>query len=210
MGSIALFDTIHGSTILFQLTFTFIYNNFSKFFSFSKISGSQTDLNNLVIPFQLTFIFIYNTFNKNFSFSKKCVYSRFGYSICTFAFSVCAFCLLFFFLVSRVFWLSVNIVHTSVLFNNLLIKISPTILYIGVVWIQRHTHVLLKSAFSLFFFKPAFVNFFTVNSISVHCLRTHKLHFSVTFSLKMDTTVLFTHLKIISFQYFQFQFLVSV
>ena len=103
MGSIALFDTIHGSTILFQLTFTFIYNNFSKFFSFSKISRSQTDLNNLVIPFQLTFIFIYNTFNKNFSFSKKFVYSRFGYSICTFAFSVCAFCLLFFFLVSRVF-----------------------------------------------------------------------------------------------------------
>ena len=34
---------------------------------------------------------------------------------------------------------------------------------------------------------------------------THKLHFSVTFSLKMGPTTLFTHLKIILLQYFQFQ-----
>ena len=33
---------------------------------------------------------------------------------------------------------------------------------------------------------------------------THKSHFSATFSLKMDSTVLFTHLKIILLQYFQF------
>ena len=33
LGSIALFDTILSSTILFQLTFTFIYNTFSKKFS---------------------------------------------------------------------------------------------------------------------------------------------------------------------------------
>ena len=34
--------------------------------------------------------------------------------------------------------------------------------------------------------------------------RTHKHHFSATFSLKMGLTVLFTHLKIILLQCFQF------
>ena len=43
----------------------------------------------------------------------------------------------------------------------------------------------------------------------VHCSRTHKFHFSATFSLKMGLTVLFTHLKNILLQYFQFQFSVS-
>ena len=33
---------------------------------------------------------------------------------------------------------------------------------------------------------------------------THKLHFSTTFSLKMGSTALFTHLKIILLQCFQF------
>ena len=50
----------------------------------------------------------------------------------------------------------------------------------------------------------------SVNSISVHCSQTHKLHFSVTFSLKMSSTILFTHLKIISLQYFQFQYLLMM
>ena len=36
----------------------------------------------------------------------------------------------------------------------------------------------------------------------VHCSRTHKFYFSVTFSLKMSHTVLFTHLKIILLHYF--------
>ena len=49
----------------------------------------------------------------------------------------------------------------------------------------------------------------------VYCLWTHKFHFSATFSLKIGTTVLFTHLKIILLQYFSvfsfsFQFSVSV
>ena len=35
---------------------------------------------------------------------------------------------------------------------------------------------------------------------------THKLHFSSIFSLKIGPTVLFTHLKIILLQYFQFSF----
>ena len=43
----------------------------------------------------------------------------------------------------------------------------------------------------------------------VHCSRAHKFHFSATFSLKMGLTALFTHLKIILLQCFQFQFLVS-
>ena len=44
---------------------------------------------------------------------------------------------------------------------------------------------------------------FFVNSISVHCLQTHKFHFLSIFSLKMGPTALFTHLKIILLQWFQ-------
>ena len=43
----------------------------------------------------------------------------------------------------------------------------------------------------------------------VHCLWTHKFHFSATFSLKSGLTVIFTYLKIILLQYFlvfKFQF----
>ena len=43
----------------------------------------------------------------------------------------------------------------------------------------------------------------SVSPCSVH--GTHKLHFSATFSLKMGPMTLFTHLKIISLQCFQFQ-----
>ena len=46
-----------------------------------------------------------------------------------------------------------------------------------------------------------------MNSASVHYSQVPKLHLSVTFLLKMSLiTTLFTHLKIISLQYFQFQF----
>ena len=37
----------------------------------------------------------------------------------------------------------------------------------------------------------------------VYCSWTHKFHFLATFSLKMDPTILFTHLKIILLQWFQ-------
>ena len=47
-----------------------------------------------------------------------------------------------------------------------------------------------------------FSNFFSQSEHIVYCLRTHKFHFSTTFSLKMGPTVLFTHLKIILLQYF--------
>ena len=61
--------------------------------------------------------------------------------------------------------------------------------------------------FSLSFFFFSQLQLLTkssVNSASVHCSRTHKLHFLTTFSLKMGPTALFTHLKIILLQYFQF------
>ena len=49
------------------------------------------------------------------------------------------------------------------------------------------------------------LTFLTLFSQSMHimyCSRTHKFHFSATFSLKIDPTVLFTYLKIILLQYF--------
>ena len=58
--------------------------------------------------------------------------------------------------------------------------------------------------FSFFFFWPAFVDFgrqilllWTVNALFTHCADTVHI-------LKMDLTVLFTHLKIILLQCFQF------
>ena len=71
--------------------------------------------------------------------------------------------------------------------------------------------VLRISPFFFFFFlvQPALVDFSTVNSAFVHYSRTHKFHFSTIFSLKMGSTALFTHLKIILLQCFQFQFSVS-
>ena len=43
-----------------------------------------------------------------------------------------------------------------------------------------------------------------VNSVHMHYSRTHKFHFLSIFSLKMGFTALFTHLKIILLQCFQF------
>ena len=45
---------------------------------------------------------------------------------------------------------------------------------------------------------------FYMNSAFVHCLQTNKFHFLSIFSLKMGPTILFTHLKIILLQCFQF------
>ena len=71
-------------------------------------------------------------------------------------------------------------------------------------------NTMLRFPFFFFNFQPHYLTKSTVNSIFVHCLRTHKFHFSVTFSLKIGLTILFTHLKIILLQYFQFQFSISV
>ena len=78
------------------------------------------------------------------------------------------------------------------------------------VWI--HVYVLRFCSFFFFFcfftyfgeIRLLFIDFSTVNSISVYCLWTYKFHFLTIFSLKMGHTALFTHLKIILLQYFQF------
>ena len=59
---------------------------------------------------------------------------------------------------------------------------------------------------SLFLVQPTFVDFSTVNNASMHSSRTHKFYFLATFLLKMSPMILFTYLKIILLQYFQFQF----
>ena len=58
--------------------------------------------------------------------------------------------------------------------------------------------------FSFFFFNSRFCWLFSMNIALVYYLQTHKFHFSATFSLKMGPTSLFTHLKIILLQCFQF------
>ena len=63
--------------------------------------------------------------------------------------------------------------------------------------------------FFFFFFSPQLLTLSIVNSAYVYYSRSHKLHFLATFLLKMGLTTLFTHLKIISLQCFQFQFSVS-
>ena len=68
----------------------------------------------------------------------------------------------------------------------------------------------LSFFFLFFFFQPHYLIKSTVNSAFMHGLQTHKFYFSAIFSLKMGPTALFTHLKIILLQYFQFQFSVSI
>ena len=68
--------------------------------------------------------------------------------------------------------------------------------------------VCLFVCFFFFFFQPLRLTFSIMNSIFMHCLWIHKYHFLLTFlflstfSLKMGTMILFTHLKIILLQYF--------
>ena len=58
-------------------------------------------------------------------------------------------------------------------------------------------------------FQPHYLTKSIVNSTFVHCSQTHKFYFSVIFFIKMGSTVLFIHLKIIQLQCFQFQISVS-
>ena len=57
-------------------------------------------------------------------------------------------------------------------------------------------------AATVYALQPQLLTKHSKNCASVYCSRTHKFHFSVTFSLKMGPTVLFTYLKIILLQYF--------
>ena len=73
--------------------------------------------------------------------------------------------------------------------------------------ISRVFSLSLSLSLSLFFGSAR--NCWQVNCEQCTVHKSHKLHFSETFSLKMGLTVLFTHLKIILLQCFQFQFSVS-
>ena len=65
---------------------------------------------------------------------------------------------------------------------------------------QRSVCLDSASAYTFFFFLPFFAHQWV--SCTVH--KTHTPYFLVIFSLKIGLTVLFTHLKIILLQYFQF------
>ena len=93
------------------------------------------------------------------------------------------------------------------------VSIQSALYHIVCVWIPRSRLCFAFHAFSLFFFFFFFFWFSpqlltsqlcTVYPYTVH--GSHKLHFSVTLSPKMGPTALFTYLKIISLQCFQFQF----
>ena len=76
-------------------------------------------------------------------------------------------------------------------------------MYVWIVRLDSAFHV--ASAFSFFFFfQPHIFDFSAMNSDLCTVHGPHKLHFLSTFSLKMGPTVLFTHLKIILLQCFQF------
>ena len=128
------------------------------------------------------------------------------------------------------FFCQISFVFVSLIFIFSIYKFTEniTIFYFG----QNSSPILgacldSKSAFPVAFCSPFFFFFFfsrvleycsycsinsnhkcwlsTVNSIYMHCLRTHKFYFLSIFSLKIDPILLFTHLKIILLQYFQFQ-----
>ena len=63
-------------------------------------------------------------------------------------------------------------------------------------------HVFVRPTRLLFINSSCKVWLFPLFQHKFYWLRTHKSHFSATFSLKMGPTVLFTHLKIILLQYF--------
>ena len=62
-------------------------------------------------------------------------------------------------------------------------------------------HVFL---FLFFFSSPQLLTLSIVNSVSVYCSRSPKLHFLATFLLKMGLTTLFIHLKLFRYSVFSF------
>ena len=92
------------------------------------------------------------------------------------------------------------------------VKISVSRLFLVTVWFaMKPTSTFLLHVFFFFFFFSSlrWLTLSTMNSVYVYCLQSHKLYFLATFLLKMGPKTLFTHLKIISLQCFQFQFSVS-
>ena len=79
--------------------------------------------------------------------------------------------------------------------------------FLGAVWIALKWRLRFKSAFCPFFFFCFSRWCWPSQQWIVHLCTVHGSHrhqFSATFSLKMGPTVLFTHLKIILLQCFQF------
>ena len=103
--------------------------------------------------------------------------------------------------------------------NGLISTIISHLCHIVCVWVGLFLRwVALRFFFFFFFTRFHFCGYCSMNSncncwlsavnrAYMHCSRTHKLHFLSTFSLKMGPTVLFTHLKIILLQCFQFSVL---
>ena len=77
------------------------------------------------------------------------------------------------------------------------------------IWRLRFVFCVFLSLFFFFLVQPAIVDKLIVNSAPVHCSQVPQITLSATFLLKIGLTVLFTHLKIISLQCFQFQFSVK-
>ena len=87
------------------------------------------------------------------------------------------------------------------------VYVDPNVLIIyniSAVWIELKMRLCFLLLFFYFFSRECWLFAWTV-----HCLQTHKNHFSTTFSLKMGLTILFTYLKIILLQCFQFSVLVK-
>ena len=79
----------------------------------------------------------------------------------------------------------------------------------GLQWNPRLRFFSMFSSFFFFFFQPAIVDFVNCEQCICVLFTVPQIIFLTNFLLKMGPTTLFTHLKIISLQCFQFQFLVS-
>ena len=85
---------------------------------------------------------------------------------------------------------------TKIYQNTIIITLINIYIYLGYIW---EAHFADAFAFLSLFLAEKFdfsTNFYP-HVCPVHCLQTHKFHFSAIFSLKMSPAVLFTHLKII-------------
>ena len=92
-------------------------------------------------------------------------------------------------------WVLVCVWEVRLRFPNARFAFSILFLFFFALVCETNTQqLLINSSCKVWLFSPVQHKFY--------CLRTHKFHFSATFSLKMGPTILFTHLKIIFLQYF--------
>ena len=92
-------------------------------------------------------------------------------------------------------WVLVCVREVRLRFPKARFAFSILFLFFFALVCETNTRLLLiNSSCKVWLFPPVQHKFY--------CLRTHKFHFSETFSLKMGPAILFTHLKIILLQYF--------